>query len=425
MPGERHPCPTKRTWGPRLHVLIVSQYFWPEDFRINDLASGLLERGHEITVLTGLPNYPAGKFLPGYGYLGPRWDDYHGVRVIRVPLLPRGNSQGWRLALNYLSFALSASLLGPFLCSGTFDLIFVFEPSPITVGLPAIVLKKLKNIPVMLWVQDLWPESLSATGAVQSQTALRAVRRLVKFIYRHCGLVLVTSTGFVSSVRHAGVELDKIRYFPQWAESVYRPMTLDDDAIEHTQVPDGFRVLFAGNIGTAQSFPTILEAAERLEDYPDIQWVILGDGRMRTWAEAQIKERGLTSSVHLLGRHPAEAMPRFFSLADVLLVTLRRDPVFSLTLPGKVQSYLACAKPIIAGLEGEGARVVEEAGAGLTCPPEDSEALARTVLAMYRTSPTERQEMGYRGRKYYERHFEREMLLDRLDDWIAEVATGC
>lgn len=403
--------------------MIVSQYFWPENFRINDLAAGLVERGHEVTVLTGIPNYPQGRFFSGYGWFRKTREEYKGVRILRVPLVPRGNGSGIRLALNYLSFALSASVLSPFLCRGKYDLIFVFEPSPITVGLPALVLKKLKSIPILFWVQDLWPESLSATGAVRSPRILSWVERLVRFIYQGCDRILVTSRAYFPSIQGIGVDSKKLLYFPQSVEDLYQPVTAEPGSAEHTLMPEGFRVLFAGNIGAAQSFETILDAAERLTAYPGIQWIIVGDGRMCAWVEAEVQRRNLTGTVHLLGRHPVESMPRFFALADVLLVTLRKEPIFALTIPGKIQSYLACGKPIIASLDGEGSNLVREALAGLTCPAEDSDALADTVLAMSQMPQAQREEMGRCGNRYHAANFARSVLISKLESWMIEVST--
>ena len=187
-------------------------------------------------------------------------------------------------------------------------------------------------------------------------------------------------------------------------------------------MPEGFCVTFAGNIGAAQDFGTILYAAERLKDHTEINWVVIGDGRMFSWVQRQVIERNLSKTVHLLGRYPAEAMPRFFALSDVLLVTLKKEPIFALTIPSKVQSYLACAKPIIAALDGEGASVVEEAGAGVNCPAENPEALADAVLKLYNMSRRERKDMGQKGRSYFKKHFEREMLLDRLEGWMKELS---
>jgi glycosyltransferase involved in cell wall biosynthesis len=320
-----------------------------------------------------------------------------------------------------LTFALSASILAPFACKDTYDLILVYEPSPMTVGLPALVLKKLKSTPIFFWMQDLWPESLSATGAVNSKIMLKMVEGLVRLICRGCDRILIQSKAFSSPVRRLGVDRERILYYPNSAEELYQPMKLDPDAPERSEMPAGFRIMFAGNIGAAQDFKTILAAVERLKEYPDIHWVIIGDGRMRPWVEDQVRKRGLIGNVHLLGRHPVEAMPRYFSLADALLVTLRKEPIFELTIPSKVQSYLACAKPVIAALDGEGARVIREAGAGIACPAENPAALAKAVLALYSMSETEREAMGLSGRDYFEAHFERTMLLDRLEKWMKEV----
>jgi glycosyltransferase involved in cell wall biosynthesis len=403
-----------------MRLLIVTQYFWPESFRINDLTLGLQQLGHKVTVLTGKPNYPGGKFFPGYRLFGRDHEDYQGVEVRRVPLIPRGRGGGLRLAMNFFSFALFASVLGPFKCRGGYDAILVYEPSPMTVALPALVMKRFKRAPILLWVQDLWPESLSATGAVRSRLILRLVEAMVRFIYRGTDRILVQSLAFMDSVEKLGVERERIQYFPNSAEDIYRPMSRDE-AVEIADLPTGFRIMFAGNIGAAQAFDTILAAAERLRGHPDIHWLILGDGRMAIWVRGEIERRGLTDCVHMLGRHPVESMPRWFAMADAMLVTLKRDPIFALTIPAKVQAYMACAKPIVAALDGEGARVIEEAGAGLTAPADDPEALARAVLDMYKMTVADRVTMGAQAQRYFETHFERRMLLDRLDQWMKEL----
>ncbi len=405
-----------------MNILLVTQYFWPENFRINDLASGLRHRGHEVTVYTGQPNYPGGSFFPGYGFFGRGAETFDGVRVIRVPLIPRGSGRGARLAVNYVSFALFASILAPFRVHGDFDVILVYEPSPVTVGLPALVLKALKRAPLLFWVQDLWPESLVAADAVSQNWILAGIERLVRFIYRRCDRILVQSRAFVGAILRYAIAHDRILYFPNSAEALYQPLALEPNAPEREKMPAGFRVMYAGNVGAAQDFATILGAADRLRDETAIQWVILGDGRSRPWVESEVARRGLGHSVHLLGRHPVESMPRFFSLADAMLVTLRRDPILALTLPSRVQSYLACARPIVAALDGEGARVIQEAGAGLVAGSGDPDALARAVLDMYRKPESERLAMGQRGRRYFEQHFEREMLLSRLENWMLKVA---
>ncbi|MFA4903606.1 MAG: glycosyltransferase family 4 protein [Desulfobaccales bacterium] len=404
-----------------MNLLIITNHFWPENFRINDLALGLIKNGHRVTVLTGVPDYPEGKFFPGYGIFKRRQENYQGIKIRRVPRVPRGQGGKLRLTLSFLSFALCGCLLAPMYFPRSFDLILVFETSPVTVGLPALVLKRLRNIPIMFWVQDLWPESLSATGAVSSSLLLGLVGLLVQLIYRGSDLMLAQSRAFFPSIEKYGGSREKIVYLPNTAEDFYRPVQVEAKAPERSLLPRGFILMFAGNIGAAQDFETILSAAEVLKDQRDLHWVILGDGRRRAWVEDQVGIRGLGNTVHLLGRHPPETMPRFFALADALLVTLKKEPIFALTIPAKVQSYLACSKPVIASLDGEGARVVQEADAGLAGPAGDSAALADNVLAMYHLPTSKRRAMGLRGRGYFERHFERQMLLDRLEKLMQEV----
>lgn len=404
-----------------MQVLIVTQYFWPENFRINDVALGLKEKGHKVTVLTGQPNYPDGRIFPGYGCWSKMEEDYQGIRIVRSPLLPRGNGGAVRLLLNFCSFALSASIVGVLRCRSAYDVILVFEPSPVTVGIPAVVLKKIKGAPIFFWVQDLWPESLSATGVTESRVILGLVASLVRHIYRQCDRILVQSEAFRTSIEQLGVQRDHILYLPNSAETFYQPLSLERDAPEQSRMPSGFRIIFGGNIGKAQSFETILGAAELLKERPDIHWIILGDGRMFSWLQEEVQKRGLDGTVHLLGRFPAEVMPRYFALADALLVTLRKQPIFSLTIPSKVQSYLACGKPIVAALSGEGARVIQDADAGLTSMPEDASALADAVLTLYHMSDEGRRAMGLRGRRYFETHFERALLLERLNGWMADI----
>jgi len=402
-------------------LLIISQYFWPENFRINDLAKALVERGHEVTILTGKPNYPTGTFFSGYGFLKPREEQHDGVTIKRVPLIPRGHSSALRLIFNYLSFVFFASLLAPFRCRDNYDLIFVYEPSPITVALPAIAMRQLKSIPMLLWVQDLWPESLSATGAITSPRIIAMVRWMVRFIYQRCDGILVQSRGFIEPTIASGAKHEQIRYFPNWAEDLYRPDKQGATAVQITDMPQhGFTILFAGNLGAAQSLETIIDAADHTRS-ENVHWVILGDGRMSAWMKEQIQQRDLEQYVHMLGRKPVESMPQYFTLADALLVTLRPDPIFSRTIPSKVQSYLACGRPIIAALDGEGARIVRDSAAGVVVDAGDADALAKAVVALKATSVDERRQMGQCGRAYFESNFESEMLISQLERWMEEM----
>lgn len=402
-----------------MHLLVVTQYFWPENFRINDIVSGLHQRGHQVTVLTGHPNYPSGTFTKGYDGRSVREEQYEGIRVLRVPMLARGQKSGMRLALNYLSFALSGSVLAPRLVKDHVDVVLVYGLSPMTVGFPAMVMKAVTRRPILFYLLDLWPESLAATGFVSSPLLLGAVAQMVRLIYRSCDLVLVTSRAFIPRVQRLGVTAGQIRYFPQYAEAEYQPQAPEPLWAQAQGLPQGFRVMFAGNMGMAQDLFTVLDAAERTLN-SGIHWIFLGDGSARADLEMQVRERNLTN-VHFLGSRPSREMPRFFAQADALLVSLTADELFALTVPAKVQSYLACGKPILASLDGEGAAIIREAGAGLVVPPQNAAALAFAALQMKEMDVDSRTILGERGRKYCEQHFERETQLSELETVLAAL----
>lgn len=398
-----------------MRVLIVSQYFWPEHFRINDLAEGLVERGHKVTVLTGCPNYPSGHIFKGYGFFNKQ-EIHNGVKIVRVPLIPRGSGSSVRLALNYLSFMVSASILGPLLCKGSFDLIFVCQLSPVTVGIPAAILKRLKRAPIVFWVLDLWPDSIAAASGFRAAWILKSIDGLVRFIYKQCDKILYTSKGFSGSIQSHGVDPSRLAYFPNWVE----PMRVSASALP-VQLPAGFRVIFAGNVGEAQDFGTILDAAERLRDAPFIQWIILGEGRQWNWVKDQVEERRLLHCFHLIGHFPSDTMASFFKQADALLVTLRRDPTFALTVPGKVPSYMSCGRPILAALDGEGAALIKEAKAGFTVPSGDAQGLANIVIKMCQLPLETRTQMGQSAKQYCNDHFDRERLFTTLEGYMNDL----
>ncbi|MBU1003177.1 MAG: glycosyltransferase family 4 protein [Proteobacteria bacterium] len=417
-----------------MNILIVSQYFWPENFRINDLVRGLVTRGHRITVLTGQPNYPSGRLFENYGWNHPREQTFAGARVLRVPLVPRRDGGHLRLILNYLSFMFAASW-GVFTRLNSrdrFDAIFVFEPSPVTVGVPAALARWRFKAPILFWVLDLWPESLSATGAISSPWILSLVDRGVRWIYAQCARILVQSRAFTPNIEKLGVPRERINYFPNWTESEYEGAGIDLDITnaaglesEHSDEAS-LRIVYAGNIGVAQDFPTIIGAAEIVAKLlPRVRWIVAGDGRMGSWVRDEVARRGLNEQFKFLGQRPSVEMPELFSTADALLVTLRPAPIFAQTIPGKVQSYLAAGKPILAMLDGEGSRVIDESGGGLTCMAGDAPAMAQIVARLAAMSGLERQAMGEKGRDYAYREFGREMLFDRLESWLIKVVEEC
>src|SRR3990167_2626530 len=403
-----------------MNILIISQYFWPESFRINDLAEGLAERGHQVTVLTGKPNYPGGEYYKGYGFLKKNHDTYRSMNIVRAPLVPRGKNSNLGLAMNYLSFAFFASMVGVLKCKRP-DVIFVYEPSPITVGLPAIFFKKIKKVPIIFWVQDLWPESVIAVNGIRSKKILKCLEKLVRFIYSHCDTILTTSRSFFDPIKRFNVSEDKLRYFPQTAELLYQPMDPALCEAEGKLMPQGFRILFSGNIGVSQDIETIIQSAILLKQHKEIKWIFLGDGSKRSWLQDAIIRNALTDTVYWLGHHPVESIPRFFACADAFLVTVKKDPAFSCTVPAKIQSYLACAKPIVGALDGEGRSIIEESKAGVVTQSSDPASLAQIAMDLHSLKPDVRMQMGLNGKKYFDEHFQRDMLLGKLEHWMLEL----
>lgn len=397
-----------------VRILIVTQYFWPEDFRINDLTRSLVEKGHAVEVLTGKPNYPEGVIFPGYRSWGCHAENWQGIKVYRVPIVTRGSKSCIRLALNYLSFIVSGLLFAPWtLRKNEYDAIFVYAPSPIFQAIPASFLGWLKRCPVALWVQDLWPESAQATGYISSPWILRLLESMVRFVYRHADLLLVQSKAFQSPVA-ALAPGKQIVYYPNSVEpAFYNLPAVPLPDIPGLGLAGGFSVLFAGNVGVGQAVEVIVGAAEILRDYPDIHFVVLGKGSRWDWMHGQAEVRGLTH-LHLAGRYPVETMPGLMRRASVLLVTLADQPIFAATVPNKVQAYMSTGRPILACLNGEGACLVTEANAGLAVPAEDATALAEATLRLYRMSAEERGKMGQNGRAYFREHFDHDRLVEQL-----------
>jgi len=397
-----------------MKILIVTQYFWPENFRINDIALGLIQRGHQVEILTGKPNYPHGNFYKGYSFFSDNVEVWNGIKIHRSKLIPRGKAGGLRLMINYLSFAFFSSLRAFFL-KDDFDRILVYEPSPITVGLPAIAYKMRNKIPIFFWVQDLWPQSVTAAGGIKNSAIINILENLTRWIYKKSDKILIQSEAFREILLTQKVEDSKIIYYPNSVENFFKIIKPDQSILK--TLPIGFKIIFAGNIGESQDFETIIECARIVAMInPTIKWIILGDGRKKGFVEEKIKELNLTNQIFLLGSFPVEQMPHYFSCADCLLVSLKRDYIFSLTIPSKIQSYLACGKPILASLDGEGGRILKEAKAGLVSEAQNPQMLAAKVLEMANLQSHELANMGENSRLYFNANFERELLLNRLEN---------
>lgn len=404
-----------------MRLLLLTQYFWPETFRINEIVTSLVARGVSVDVITGQPNYPIGKVFPGYKAWGINKQFWSGARLFRVPLFPRGQKSGIRLAINYFSFVISATFFGAFRFSSIKpDVIFVYAPSPLLQALPALFLGWLKRVPVVLYVQDLWPDSLEATGYIKSQHIIRFVKSIVSFIYKRTDLILVSSKPFKDIIHSYGTEA-KIIYYPNSVENIF----FDPESGLKLIIPEldaGFKVVFAGNVGSAQAVQVIVDAARLLREYSDIRFIVVGSGSELDWMKNQILSYDI-KNLFLVGRHPVEAMPNILSRASALLVTLADRPIFALTVPNKIQAYLAVGRPIVACMNGEGARIVEEAGAGISMPAEDGAALAAGILKLYELPDSERVQMGKNGQSYFAKNFEHEQLIDKLIEYLMYAAS--
>jgi glycosyltransferase involved in cell wall biosynthesis len=405
-----------------MRILVLSQYFWPETFIINDLVRKLTEQGHDVTVATAKPNYPGGKVFDGYKAWGVQGERFEGVDVIRVPLWPRGRGGAKNLTLNYLSFVFTGLFLFPWLLRGRkFDSIVVFAMSPITQVIPAIPLKWLKRAHLAAWIQDLWPESLAATGFVRKPWALRMVGWVVRGIYALCDTLLLQSRAFFDPVA-SYASPSKLVYYPNSIALPSAKTVVAEIPAQLIEVlRENFCVVFAGNIGIAQSIETIVEAAELSLQHPTLKFVLVGSGSRLEWVKERKTSLGLDNLI-IAGRFPMETMPQIFEFSSALLVSLRDEEIFSYTIPSKVQAYFAAGKPIIASLRGEGARVIEEAGAGKTCEPENANLLVATILELMSLSPAERQKMGSAGLRYFNDHFDMDHQAERLVEILASRA---
>lgn len=399
-----------------MKILIISQYFWPENFRVNQLSTALLKKGNEVTVLTGLPNYPEGKIYKSFINSSKKFNKFEGVEIIRVPLFPRRKKKVF-LFLNYLSFCISASTVGLFkIWNKKFDAIFVFQTSPVLVGIPSSLISFLKRTPQVLWVLDLWPESLEAFGFYKYSWQIFFVRKLVNFIYSQCSFILCQSKSFMSEIAKQNVNPKKLIFFPAWADTeilkksnVYAP--------EVKKKRGFFNIIYSGNVGEAQDFPSIIEAFKILKNKnnKNIRLIIIGEGRMKDWLIEEIKLNNLQQIIEIYGKYPLSRMNSFFKHADALLVTLSNQKVFSMTIPGKVQSYLAAGIPIIGMINGEAANILKEAKVGKVCDAGDYINLAENIEILSKEKKSILSKYGDNGKKYSKKVFDKEILLNKLN----------
>lgn len=390
------------------HILVVSQYFYPEQFRINDICQELVKLGHKVTVLTGIPNYPKGRFFTGYGLNKKRREVWNGIEIIRIPLISRGHSS-IRLILNYYSFVVSGWLWSHF-TKRKFDVVFTFEVSPLTQALIGMWYSNRMGIKHILYVQDLWPENLEVVGGIHNKVVLNHYAKMASRIYDNCSSVLATSPSFVEDIRKRTRNKDKVRYWPQYAEDVYKPSKMKD----YELVPnDGrFKIVFTGNIGFAQGLEILPKVARLVDD--DVCFVIVGDGRYK---KQLIEEtHGVEDKFLFIDRQPQEKIPSILAACDVAFISFMDNSLFKKTIPAKLQSYMACGMPILAVAEGETKRIVEEAQCGVCCGFGNVENLADCID---RIKGQDLLRLGTNGEKYCVLHFEKFSLMNELNEVVS------
>ena len=401
-------------------ILFVCQYFYPETFRGNDIAFHLAEEGHDVHVVTGIPNYPKGKFFSGYGLFKKRHEVINGVRVTRLPLVPRGEDNKIMLMLNFFSFFIVGWFWMLFHALWhKYDLAFCQQLSPVMMSSPAVLYKKMRHVPLYTWVLDLWPESLTAAGGINNKYILGFFNLFVKSEYKNSDKILTSSKSFDQSILKYGDYKDKVIYYPQWSDGASNASGLNfvlPEKLQEFSSNGDFIVMFAGAVGEAHGMECNMQAALKTKEYKNIKWVIVGDGRRLDWVRSFVKENGIEETVITLGRFPSETMPLFFEKADVMLVSLTDSPLFNMYSPAKIASYMAAERPIIAALNGEGGEVIKAAECGWNVNAGDSDGLAKLVIAL---SQTDRQELvvkGEKGKAYYDKFFTKDECLKKLDE---------
>lgn len=390
-----------------MKILIVSQYFYPETFRVNILAKELVSRGHEVTVLTGYPQYPKGEIYEGYGFDKPYEKIWNGVKIERVKMCPRGhNAIG--LLLNCITYVTEANKWVK-KCTEKVDAVYVFEVSPVTVGLPALKYKKKFGTPIYFNVQDLWPENVEEILGIHNKLIIGIINKIVDKIYRESDKILCSSNGFVENIANRGVSRDKLVFWPQFCEkpdftNAKKPECYDDNY---------FNIVFTGNIGDAQGLDLLVDAATLLKN-EDVCWYIVGDGRARERLKKKVEEANLSESVRFMGRVSESEANNYVKFADCAYLSFKDSKLFDLTIPAKLQTYLACGTPILGAVCGDSARIIEEAQCGLVCE-KNAEAVKDAVLQLANDASSKSRKT-VNSMKYFDEHFSMELLVSKLEE---------
>lgn len=394
------------------HILVISQYFYPEQFRINDMCQEWVKRRYKVTVVTGIPNYPMGKTFDGYGLTKKRHEIWNGIEIYRIPLIPRGSSS-IGMILNYLSFMVSGVLAGK-LKSIKADYVFSFEVSPMTQVLTGISFAKKLKVPHYLYVQDLWPENVITVTGIANPVIIQPIDKMVDYIYKNTDEIFATSPSFVDAIcnRKINVDRKKVHYWPQYAEEFYHPC--DKKTVDEIPDDDSFKVIFTGNIGTAQGLQILPKTAEMLKK-ENVKFIMVGDGRYLEGFIDEVKSRNVEDKFVMVQRQPAERIPELLSACDAAFLSFQNDELWTMTIPAKLQSYMACGMPVIAAAQGETKRIIEEAQCGVCSSIGDAEELSLKIKDMMNTDLVE---MRRKSREYFEKHFDKKVLMDQIDEYF-------
>ena len=395
------------------HILVVAQYYYPELFRINDLTSEWVKRGYKVTVLTGIPNYPQGKYFDGYGLFKKRKDTYNGASIIRIPLIARGHSS-FTLMMNYLSFVISGFFWKSF-TNVKADYVFIFEVSPMTQALVGVWYAKRRKIPCYLYVQDLWPENVEIMTGIKNKSIINMIGNMVDYIYKGCNKIFTTSRSFIKAINSRGFDESKLEYWPQYAEDFCT--YTDKMHVAEIAESDSFDVIFAGNIGNAQGLDILVQAAQIIKKDSEkvIRFVIVGDGRYKEELINLIDNNALNDMFLFIPKQPSTRIPEFVSVCDAAFLSLADNPIFEMTIPAKLQTYMSCGKVIIASAAGETQNIIKEANCGLCSKPGDSEVLAENILLLAGMTKEQLDKMGLNASEYCRIHFSKDVLLEHMD----------
>lgn len=396
------------------HILVVSQYFYPETFRINDICQEWVKRGYKVTVVTGIPNYPIGKTFEGYGFTKKRHEIWNGIEIYRIPIIPRGSSK-LGMILNYISFMVSGMFVGK-MKKIKADLVFSFEVSPMIQVMTGISFAKKLKVPHYLYVQDLWPENVIAVTGISNPMIIKPIDKMVDYIYKNTDEIFATSPSFVDAICERNIKVDrkKVHYWPQYAEEFYQPCE-KKVAVEIGE-DDSFKVIFTGNIGTAQGLNILPKTAELLKN-ENVKFVMVGAGRYLDEFNKEVEKRNVSDKFIMVPRQPAERIPELLCACDAAFLSFQNNPLWTKTIPAKLQSYMACGMPVIASAQGETKRVIEEANCGVCSTIGDAEELSEKIKEMMEADLSK---MGKKSREYFEKNFDKKMLMDQMDEFLGK-----